>query len=158
MLLIAAAVAPPPALTAQVCRRFPPVTVLPYVERSAGNAPDHEAMLNLCMAQRDPRVWGADADAFRLRAEEEYERLSVGWAEPAVAPTLDAPNSHMCPAKALSLVVLSEMVCAWLRASLGGPAYEADAPLDPTCWQCSVKDVPVYDGGYGVGAFSLSQS
>ena len=142
----------------QVCRRFPPVTVLPYVERSAGNTAEEEQMLNLCMAQRDPRVWGPSPDDFKLRAEEEYERLSLGWAEAAVAPNLDSPNSHACPAKALSLAMMSAAVDAWLRSSLGEAGYEADEPLVPSAWECSNKDVPVYDGGYGVGAFVLKRA
>lgn len=140
----------------EVCRRFPPVTVLPYCERSAGNAAEQERMINLCMASRDPRVWGERADGFDLRSEEEYERLSVGWAEPALAPTLDAPNAHACPAKALSLAMMGEMLGAWLRTTMGEEAYESDAAFDPSLWESSVgSSLAVYDGGYGVAQFKL---
>merc|ERR1719253_729162 len=84
----------------ETIRRFPPVAGVGWVERSFGGQPDKQVFVNLAMAQRDPRAWGPEPDAFRLRPLEEYQK-SVGWAEPAVAPGGGSPNSHVCPAKDL---------------------------------------------------------
>ena len=54
--------------------------------------------------------------------------------------------------------MMSSAVDAWLRASIGDAAYEADEPLVPSAWECSKEDVPVFDGGYGVGAFKLTRA
>lgn len=71
----------------ETIRRFPPVAAFQYIEKSLGaTEDDHFVFLHLAMAQRDPRVWGEDSDAFRLRPLEEYQKKSVGWAEQAVCP------------------------------------------------------------------------
>lgn len=85
----------------EILRRFPPVTIFaPFTERKQGGK---TTMLNVGMAQRDPRVWGADAGEFKLRSLCDYHKLGIGFAEPALAPHLRSPNSHACPARDLSL-------------------------------------------------------
>ncbi|KAG8468049.1 hypothetical protein KFE25_007101 [Diacronema lutheri] len=99
----------------EIMRRFPPVAIFaPYSERKAGGV---TTVLNVGMAQRDPRVWGADADEFKLRSLSEYHAKSVGFAEPAVAPHLRSPNSRSCPARDLALGMMTSFLRAWVRSA-----------------------------------------
>ena len=69
------------------------------------------------MAQRDPAAWGNDSDSFVLRDAATYHKLSVGWAEPAMAEGGNgAPNSRVCPGKQLSIVMMSELLKAFVGA------------------------------------------
>ena len=55
---------------------------------------------------RDPKVWGADADEFKLRDPEKFEELSVAWVEQAVHQEKPEHN-RSCPGKHLSLAMIT---------------------------------------------------
>lgn len=121
----------------EVCRRHAPVNGFCWVEKSEGFAqPDKTVYVNLLMASRDPRVWGEDSDKFRIRPLEDYHK-SVAWAEPAMAPLNSSPNSHACPAKQMSIVVLTEFLAAWMIENIGQEAFDRDEPFDPASWKAS---------------------
>lgn len=63
----------------ETMRRFPPVVGFPWWN------PDKSfrTVMNLAMAQRDPREWGDDADSFKLRELDDYAKnMGVSWAAP----------------------------------------------------------------------------
>ena len=65
-------------------------------------------------AMRDPRVWGEDANEFRLRDLKQYENLSTAWVEQAIDKE-NPVNNRYCPGKELSLAMISGFLCAFLR-------------------------------------------
>jgi hypothetical protein len=82
------------------------------------------------MGQRDPRAWGPDAEAFRIRPLAAYHSNSVGFAEPAIAPNLRAPNSRSCPARDLAFAMITNFVGAWVHMAegTGKPVLQAWKP------------------------------
>ena len=71
-------------------------------------------MINLCTALRDPRVWGEDANAFRLRSHDQYRKLSTAWGDHMVDKK-DAANNHFCPGKDLSYQMITNFLKAFLK-------------------------------------------
>jgi hypothetical protein len=140
----------------EVIRRFPPVAGMGYVERSYDGQPDQQVFCNIFMAQRDPRVWGQDPDRFELRPVEEYERLSVGFAEPAVVDDNASANSHSCPAKDLSLVMVCEFMKAFIQTTAGVDAGD-DQPLATEEWVCDKEPKKISITEYGSGDFVLTR-
>jgi hypothetical protein len=65
-----------------------------YLEPYVGYG--HRVTLHLGAANRDPSVWGADADKFRLRPLETYEAHFVGFAEGAIHTHEGSPFSRTC--------------------------------------------------------------
>ena len=57
-------------------------------------------------AMRDPKVWGADADEFKLRDLDTYKELSTAWVDQAVHEEQPEHN-HACPGKHLSLAMIT---------------------------------------------------
>ena len=54
----------------------------------------------------------------------------MGFAEPAVAPDLDSPNSHMCPGKELGLAMCRAFLTAFARSAHGkGPVAAVSRPV-----------------------------
>lgn len=143
----------------EVVRRFPPVNGVCWMEKSEGLAtPDQLIFVNLCMASRDPRVWGPEPDKFQLRSLEEYHNFHIAWGEPAVAPANSSPNSHKCPAKQLSLVMITEFLTAFLSATLGEAAVEKDVPFDPASWTCDTSPDFVNVNELTAGPFKLTRA
>lgn len=141
----------------ETIRRFPPVAGVGFVERSLqAGKPDQQIFSNLSMAQRDPRVWGPEPDAFKLRPLEDYARLSVGFAEPAYS-TSHASNAHGCPAKDLSIVMVCEFLRAFLKTTIGLEAMERDEPLDMERWKSSLAPEEVKISEYGVSPFDMTR-
>tara|TARA_B110001452_G_scaffold157829_1_gene131341 strand:- start:87 stop:707 length:621 start_codon:yes stop_codon:yes gene_type:complete len=100
------------ARAAAVVRYFPPVVGFPWWEMRGEHA-GRRTLLSLAMANRDPRVWGSDAEEFKLRPLSQYHKLAgVAWADLAV----DGNMSRSCPAKDLSIVLASEFLEAWFDA------------------------------------------
>lgn len=136
-----------PVFVMETIRRFPPVSVFVYSERS----PPTRTFLSLQMAQRDPAAWGDDADRFVMRSLATYHQLSVGWADKAIVDGDNgAPNSRVCPGKQLSFVMICEFLNAFLRAS----GADAGAPLPEHAWivdfDPKVKTRVVDWTGYGL--------
>lgn len=62
-------------------------------------------LLSLALAMRDPAVWGPDADKFRLRPLEMYEKNSVAFLEMATDPSVaNGRADHSCPGRSLALL------------------------------------------------------
>lgn len=152
-----------PAYVWEVIRRFPPVSGFVYDDRSFGSSPDERIFLNLHLGQQDPRVWnGADAFNFVLRPLAEYHTKSVGFAEPSLAPRLESPNAHSCPAKDLAFGMALAFVREFARSAAnvegGHKAYwvarslelkdDAHPPLTPEDIELSL---------YGVTSFLLAK-
>ena len=69
---------------------------------------NERVMITSQIAMRDPKLWGADADEFKLRDLAQYEELSVAWAEQAVYEAQPEHNRN-CPGKHLSLAMITGM-------------------------------------------------
>jgi hypothetical protein len=142
----------------EVIRRFPPVAGMGYVERNYDGGPDQQVFCNLHMAQRDPRVWGPEPDRFRLRPLEEYQRLSVGWAEPAGLHGNASAKSRSCPAIDLSIVLVCEFLGAFIRASTGGASETAnDQAFAKDEWICDKEPDKLAINEYGSTDFVLTR-
>ena len=63
-------------------------------------------LLTTQTAMRDPEVWGADVDEFKLRPLNEYEERSVAWVEQAV-DNEQPQHSRSCVGKELSLSMIT---------------------------------------------------
>eukprot|EP00939_MAST-03C_sp_MAST-3C-sp1_P004344 g4344.t1 len=110
----------------ETTRRYPPVVGFPWWDDETKS--NFRTVMNLAMAQRDPRVWGDDAESFKLRSTSAYARLmGVGWAAPHTDWTeADGWTSSTgvrdyggmareCPAKELSHVMATAFVRAFLN-------------------------------------------
>ena len=76
-----------------------------HVSDSEGN---ERVMITSRTAMRDPKVWGADADEFKLRDLTLYEELSVAWIEQAVCEAQPEHNLSSS-GKHLSLAMITGM-------------------------------------------------
>ena len=70
---------------------------------------NERVLITMQTAMRDPKVWGADADEFKLRELKKYENLSVAWLEPAVHSEHPEHN-RTCPGKDLSIAMITGML------------------------------------------------
>lgn len=94
---------------------------------------EHEAAV-VAAAGFDKTVWSEDAFSFSLsRADADYERLSVAFAEPAKCPH-SAKDSRNCPAKSLALAMLTAYLKRFAVVS-GAAGSGGDAAA---AWECSV--------------------
>jgi len=118
-----------PSYIWEVIRFFQPIPTFAYIERSYGTKPDQTVFLSLQMAQRDPRVWGEEADDFRPRPIEVYHRHSVGFAEPADGPEFPKGMARSCPAIDLSMVIITTFLGEFIRTVIaaGGEATSKDS-------------------------------
>ena len=93
----------------EVIRFFPPVGGFAYKERSFSNSPSTNIYLSIQTAQSDTNVW-KDGNKFILRSMNDYNKLMVAWADPAIGTEKYKCNSRACPAKELSFVMIYEML------------------------------------------------
>lgn len=121
----------------EVVRRYQSVTTTVFAEKNKTGLrkPDQLTFVNLMMACCDPEAWGPDANKFRVRSLEEYHEKHVGWADLAMFPENGSPNSHACPAKDLSITILSELLLAFMVETIGEEAVEKDEPMDLSQWK-----------------------
>ena len=75
----------------ETVRLHPPVTHVPY------DSLDGREMISLYGAFRDPSVWGADADDFKIKDADEYNDL-FAWGE--------ITNHRSCPGKSISMKLI----------------------------------------------------
>ena len=71
---------------------------------------------------RDPKVWGIDADEFKLRDLKKYEELSVAWMEQGMNKE-QPQHSRNCPGKELSFAMMTGM---WWKIDKKMIYYERD--------------------------------
>lgn len=127
----------------EVVRRFPPVAGFPSWDRLT----NQHVMIDLLMANLDEREdgWGPTARDFKLRSLAEYHQKHVSWADQAIINGDNAhPFSRVCPAKDLSITIVTEFLRAFLRH--GGHK----------CWHSSTEPSGIQINGYGSDAVSLS--
>lgn len=55
---------------------------------------------------KDPKVWGADAEDYKLRPLAEYHKLSTAFAEGAVG--------RVCPGKSLALAMIETFIAEFV--------------------------------------------
>jgi len=127
----------------EVVRRFPPVSGFPSWDRATNN----HVMIDLLMANLDQREdgWGPTARDFKLRSLSEYHQKHVGWADQAI---VNGDNGHafsrVCPAKDLSVVMVTEFLRSFLRH--GGQR----------CWHTTQAPSSISINGYGADVVQLS--
>lgn len=113
----------------ETTRRFAPVSGFPFWDRDT----NQHVIIDLLMANADKAAWGDDAHDFVLRDLSEYEAKHVGWADFALKDgDIGHPASRKCPAKDLSLAMISGLLRGFMRSG-GAAAWTADvAPSDVT--------------------------
>jgi len=100
-------------------RRFPAVVGFPWWD---GETAQSRTVLNIATALRDPRAWDAPKD-FRLRPLREYHekletgsKIGVAWAQQAKGKYGLTLNSRGCPGQHLSMVIMTEMMRAYMES------------------------------------------
>lgn len=127
----------------EVIRRFPPVSGFPSWDR----ATNQHVVIDLFMANLDERAdgWGPTAREFKLRSLAEYHQKHVAWADQAIVNGNNAhPYSRVCPAKDLSIVMVTEFLRAFLRH--GGQQ----------CWRTTQAPSAVTINSYTASTVSLT--
>ena len=66
-----------------------------------GDDQKQRRLLSILTANRDPRIWGEDADEFKIRDIAQYQALLLNWADKVVDKN-DPKNNRFCPGKDLS--------------------------------------------------------
>lgn len=127
----------------EVIRRFPPVAGFPTWDRQT----NQHVMIDLFMANLDERDdgWGPTARDFKLRSLADYHTKLVAWADQALVNNDNAhASSRVCPAKDLSIVMVTEFLRAYLRH--GGQS----------CWMTTQTPSSVTIDSYGASTVSLT--
>lgn len=111
-------------------------------------AEGHRVIANLAVAQRDPRVWGPDANEFRIRDFGDYIN-SVGFAEPAENHDIaDGGMNRVCPGKDLAMMIGTAFFHAFNKdewytddeITFGpGPKYLDGFTLKPSGLPCACR-------------------
>jgi hypothetical protein len=101
----------------ETVRRHPVVVGFPWWD------PENQSfrtVLNLAMSMRDPRAWEAPLE-FRLRPLSEYHeqrgtgtKIGVAYAQQAIGNNGLTPDSRGCPGQELSVVIISELLRAYV--------------------------------------------
>lgn len=98
-------------------RRFPVVVGFPWWDPESLS---FRTVLNLAMSLRDPTAWESPKE-FRLRPLNEYHerrgmgtKIGVAWAEQGIGHNGFTPDSRGCPGQELSVVILSEILRAYM--------------------------------------------
>ena len=109
-------------------RFFSPVAAFPYWSGPPGSANRTRTLLNVCMADKDPNVWGADHAKFRVRSLKEYKEKFTGFADFAVDDEDNGEMDHWCPGKGLAVTVgkifFKQMLAySWKITEESAPVY-----------------------------------
>lgn len=98
-------------------RRFPVVVGFPWWDPETLT---FRTVLNVAMALRDPLAWESPKE-FRLRPLSEYHetrgvgtKIGLAWAEQGIGHNGLTPDSRGCPAQELSIVIISELLRAYM--------------------------------------------
>lgn len=91
-------------LVLETVRSFPPVLGFPYIDGVTGQR--HAPLAGF--AGYDRRVYGGDADKFRIRGDlAYYHERSVNWADSALPFDGNESSNHVCPARSMSYSMIS---------------------------------------------------
>ncbi|KAJ1461746.1 hypothetical protein M885DRAFT_506839 [Pelagophyceae sp. CCMP2097] len=102
------------AVVWETIRFFPAVVGFPFFKGPGTNKQGTErVILGLGPAMKDPRAWGPDAEAFKLRPLSEYHK-SVAFAEHATSAT-NASGNRNCPGKDLGIVLIQSFLASWFE-------------------------------------------
>ena len=127
----------------ETIRRFAPVSGFPFWDRDT----NQHVVIDLLMAGADKRAWGEDAHDFVLRDLSVYEEKMVGWADKAIYENDNAhPASRVCPAKDLSLAMISGFLRGFMRS--GGHA----------AWTADVAPSSITMNGYQASTLTLTRA
>lgn len=126
-------------------RRFPVVVGFPWWDPENQ---EFRTVLNVAMSLRDPRAWEAPRE-FRLRPLSEYHerrgvgtKIGVAWAQQGIGMNGLTPDSRGCPGQELSVVIVSEILRAYM----------------PTQHQWTVTEtetIQIHEGPSAVNSFTL---
>jgi len=132
-------------------RRFPVVVGFPWWD------PENQSfrtVLNLAMSMRDPRAWEAPKE-FRLRPLSEYHeqrgtgtKIGTAWAQQAVGHNGLTPDSRGCPGQELSVVILSEILRAYMPTQHQWTATPLDGGIQVTEGPCGANDFTLTRHGH----------
>jgi len=120
------------AFVYEVVRLYAPpeLAIFGYLEPYKRNG--HRTFLHLGAASQDPKVWGDDAHLFKLRPIAQYEELSVAFAEGCDAGHGVSPYNRSCPAKELTLTLLTEFVKHFVKLTMYSD--EEETVFEGTAW------------------------
>merc|ERR1719324_939452 len=106
------------------------------------------------MSLRDPRAWEAPRE-FRLRPLSEYHepagvgtKVGVAWAQQAVGHHGLTPDSRGCPGQELSIVIVSEILRAYMPTQHEWTALELDGGLQITEGPSAANDFTLTRNGH----------
>ena len=143
----------------EVIRFFPPVSGFVYKERSMGGRPAKKIYLNIHMAQCDKNAWGDDAYEFKLRPMKDYNELMLAWANSSVGDEERKYNSRVCPAKDLSMVMISEILKEFIRTTVPlDSGIKGGISLDTTRWLSDTRSKEVKINNYGLTNIKLTKN
>eukprot|EP00928_Gymnodinium_smaydae_P030347 TRINITY_DN22600_c0_g4_i1.p1 TRINITY_DN22600_c0_g4~~TRINITY_DN22600_c0_g4_i1.p1 ORF type:complete len:583 (+),score=97.25 TRINITY_DN22600_c0_g4_i1:51-1799(+) len=158
----------------ELARHFPPVVGFPWWEKGydanqGGSKYTHRTVMNLAMSLRDPRVFGADQDKFRLRGLDFYkEKMGNAWAQHANEndPKTNGlgPHSRGCPGQQLSIEITKAFLTEYLKqkdewavASKGGIKWLDVIPFCDKCTELAKirHGELTLDGDHGYAVYEL---
>jgi cytochrome P450 len=92
----------------ETIRYFPAVVGFPFFASPPQTNKEGTQRTCLCLAtaMKDPKVWGADAEDYKLRPLAEYHKLSTAFAEGAVG--------RVCPGKSLALAMIETFIAEFV--------------------------------------------
>jgi hypothetical protein len=96
----------------ECARHNPPVGSYPVREKDGTLV-----FFSLLAALKDPKVWGSDADDFRVRDLADYRDSFIGFAEPAISSGNNRLDDRVCPGKGMTMDILRACVAAMLDVS-----------------------------------------
>jgi len=119
-------------LVLETVRSYPPVLGVPYINAATGQR--YAPLAG--MAGYDKRVYGHDADKFRIRGDlAYYHARSLNWADAALPVDGIPGSSHVCPGRSMSY---SMIVAFWEALQADQWCVNPDTPIvketGPTFW------------------------
>jgi len=131
-------------------RRFPAVVGFPLWD---GETARSRTVLNIAMALRDPRAWDAPKE-FRLRPLREYHetletgsKIGIAWAQQAKGNYGVTLDSRGCPGQHLSMVIMSEIMRAYMASQHEWTVAGVDGAVQITEGPCSAGDFTLVRNG-----------
>jgi len=131
-------------------RRFPAVVGFPWWDSETLRS---RTVLNVAMALRDPQAW-EDPKEFRLRPLREYHetvgtgtKIGVAWAEQGKGNHGLTPDSRGCPGQHLSVVIISEMLRAYMPSQHEWSVAGVDGAVQITEGPCGAGDYTIVRNG-----------
>jgi len=131
-------------------RRFPAVVGFPWWD---GETAESRTVMNIAMALRDPRAWDSPKE-FRLRRLSEYHetvetgtKIGLAWAQQAKGIHGLTRDSRGCPGQHLSVVIMSEMMRAYMSTQHEWTVAGGDGAVQITEGPCAAGDYTLVRNG-----------